>query len=168
MPIDESTDSQYLALARKYEDTAKMVARHYCHRDGYEYESLLCALTTHLWKTFPLLPADLDDSEKRAWVYSVLSNKACDMIRQEQRLHSHITFCDRLPDMAEEDDESYVKRLYELIEMLDINDKEVLSMYLEGKTMAEIGKSLGGSEQRALRRMKKIREKLRELNEKTR
>ena len=167
MSIDESLINQYIALARKYEDTAKMVARRFCHGDIYEYESLLCSLTTHLWKVYLQLPADLNDSEERAWVYSVLRNKACELIRQEQRRNSHIEYREQLPDIAEEDDGDCIKRLYELIEMLDSDDQEVLAMYLDGKTMAEMGRALGGSEQRAIRRMKKIREKLRELNNKT-
>ena len=167
MPNDESIDSQYLNLARKYEGTVKMVARRYCHRDGYEYDSLLCTLTTHLWQVYTKLPADLSDDEEGAWIYSILDNKACELARKEQLLHSRIEYRATLPDIAYDEDDVDKKRLYELIDMLDISDRGVLSMYLEQKSLAEIGRALGGSRQRAIRRLRKIREKLRELNAKT-
>lgn len=55
-------------------------------------------------------------------------------------------------------------RLYKLIDALDADDQKIIDMYLEGKTMKEIGQVLGGSDQRAIRRIRKIREKLCELN----
>ena len=166
MPNNESLEREYLDLARKYEDIVKMVARRYCHRDGYEYDSLLCTLTTHLWQKYNMLPADLNDAEERSWIYSILDNKACELARQEQVHHSRIEYRESLPDIADEEDDTYTKRLYELIDMLDISDRDVLSMYLENKSLAEIGKALGGTRQRAIRRLKKIRDKLSELNAK--
>ena len=167
MVADESLKSQYANLARKYEDTAKTVASHYCPYGGYVYRSLLCSLITFLWEVGSKLPPDLTDTEEQAWVYSVLNNKAHNLIRDEQVHHNRMEYRETLPEMADEEDDVYLKRLYDLIEMLDDGDRDVLYMYLDGKTMAEIGKVLGGSEQRALRRMKKIRAKLCELNEKT-
>jgi RNA polymerase sigma factor (sigma-70 family) len=167
MHDNETIKRQYFELARKYENTAKMVAGRYHPHGGYPYKSLLCDLITHLWEIYPRLPQNLSDHDEQAWIYTVLSNKARNLVRNEQLHLSKIEYCDTLPDVAEEDEDSNLtKRLYRLIDELDPDDQRILDMYFEGKTMEEIGQTLGGSDQRAIRRLNKIRKKLRELNTK--
>lgn len=167
MHNDESTKQKYLVLANKYKRTIKMVARRYYPHGDYMFESMLCDLTTHLWEMHPLLPQNLPDEEERVWIYTMLNNKARNMVRDEQLRLSRIEYCDTLPDVAEEEEDARLnERLYRLIDALDTDDQKIIDMYFEGKTMKEIGQALGGSDQRAIRRMKKIREKLRELNNK--
>ena len=166
MPFNDSQKEQFKDLACKYEDTAKAVAKRYCREGSFEYKSLLCTLITHLWETYSKLPAELDVQEE-VWIYSVLNHKALDLMRKEQSILSRIEYRETLPDVADEEDQVYINRLYKLIDMLDINDQEVLYMYLDDISLEEIGSALGGSRQRAIRRLRSIRQKLRELNDKT-
>ena len=167
MHNDETIKRQYFELARKYENTTKMVAGRYYPHGGYPYKSLLSDLIIHLWEVYPKLPHNLPDQEERVWVYTVLNNKARNLVRNEQLRLSRIEYCDTMPDVAEEDEGSrLVERLYRLIDELDIDDQRVLDMYFEEKSMKEIGEALGGSSQRAIRRLNKIRKKLREINSK--
>lgn len=165
MHDDETIKRLYFAFASKHKRTIKMVARRYHPHGDYLFESMLCDLTTHLWEIYPQLPHNLPDQDERVWVYTALNNKARSMVRDEQLRLSRIEYRDTLPDVAEEDEETMLTlRLYKLIDALDADDQKIINMYLEGKTMKEIGQVLGGSDQRAIRRIRKIREKLCELN----
>lgn len=70
-----------------------------------------------------------------------------------------------MPDIPDEDTTNpLVKRLYELIDHLDQDDKEFLDLYLGKKKIKYIAKTLGQSEQYVYRRLNEIKEKLRRLN----
>ena len=136
MHNDESTKQKYLVLANKYKRTIKMVARRYYPHGDYMFESMLCDLTTHLWEMHPLLPQNLPDEEERVWIYTMLNNKARNMVRDEQLRLSRIEYCDTMPDVAEEDEGSrLVERLYRLIDELDIDESAsnwTFEQYAEG------------------------------------
>lgn len=164
MHKNESEESLYIAFAHKYENTIKGVACNYCPHGGYLFHSLICDLTTHLWQVYPLLPPGVDEHDEAAWVFTVLNNKARNLLRNERLHHSLIEYRDSLPDVAAEEEEvNLTTILYEYIASLDDSDKKVLEMYLKSEPLAEIGKALGGSNQRATRRLNKIRQKLCEI-----
>lgn len=160
-----SLESQNRALVAKYDSTLRWVAGGYYPQGGYQYKALLCDLTTHLWEVYPNRPADMDDEAESAWVYVVLSHKALNLVRNEQRRNSMIAYSDTMPDVADDAAQlPLVDRLYELIALLDKDDREILKMYLDYKSLAVIGKSIGRNEAYVFRQMNKIREKLRKLN----
>ena len=160
-------ESQNKALVAKYDNTLRLVAGGYYPKGGYQYKALLCDLTTHLWEVYPNRPADMDDEAESAWVYVVLSHKALNLVRNEQRHNSLITYSDTLPDVKDEAGQSpLVDRLYELIALLNKDERNILKKYLNYISLAEIGKSIGRSEAYVFRQLNKIREKLRKLNAK--
>ena len=157
-------ERQYLAVVRMYEDTIRMVGGRFYPEGGYQYRALLCDLTTHLWEVYPKKPSDMDEEGEKAWVYVVLYNKALNLVRNDQLHNSVIKYCGTLPDIAVEDGSPLLERLYELIELLDDDDRKVLQGYLERRTIAEIAEAVEVSEASVFRQMKKIRATLRELN----
>lgn len=164
MHSDDSILGQYKALVHKYSDTIKMVAYRYYPNGGFQYEALLCDLTTHLWEVYTQKPAGMDDEAEKSWVYVVLTNKARNLMRNEQLYHSLIQNCETLPETADEGRSPQVERLYELIDRLGGNDRKLLEMYLKGYHIAEIADHLGKSQVYVFRQMDRIRKRLRELN----
>lgn len=160
-------ESQFISFVRKYDHAIKMVVCSYYPNGGYQYEALLCDLTTHLWQAYLKRPPGMDDEGEKAWVYVVLSNKASNLVRNDQLHYSRVSYCNTLPDMADVGRPPLVERLYELVEMLDGGDQKILMDYLSGYTIEEIAKDIGRNQLYIFRRMDKIRNKLRELNNKT-
>ena len=164
MHSNESQEEQFLVFIHKYENAIKGVAGAYSPHGSYLFHSMACDLTTHLWIVYPKMPSGMNEHEEAAWVFAVLNNKARNMLRSERLLHSRIIYRENMPDVEVEDEEASLTRaLYESIANLDQDDQEVLEMYLDNKTMKEIGVALGGSNRRAHRRLHKIRHKLHEL-----
>ena len=164
--MDETYDieCQYKAVVRKYEDTIRLVVGRFYPMGGFQYKALMCDLNTHLWEVYAKKPSGMDEEDEKAWVYVVMYNKARNLVRNEQLHNSVIKYCDTLPDIAEEERSPLLERLYELIEMLDDDDRRVLDRYLKHQPIAEIAEALGMSEASVYRQMKRIRNTLRRLN----
>ena len=157
-------ECQHMTVRRKYANTIRLVGGMFYPRGGYQYRALLCDLTTHLWETYAKKPPDMDEVEEKAWVYVVLYNKARNLVRNEQLHNSVIKYCDTVPDIAEEERSPLLDRLYELIELLDDDDRKVLDRYLKHQPIAEIAEAMEKSEASVFRQMKRIRNTLRRLN----
>jgi RNA polymerase sigma factor (sigma-70 family) len=158
-------EQRYLELAHQYEYTIKLVAGFYYPEGGYPHKALMCDLTTHLWAVYPKIPPDIGPDDERAWVYTVLNNKARNLVRNEELRMSRTTSIDTLPDLpADEEDNSMRRRMYRLIEMLDEEDQKLLGLYFEKEKIKTICKVLGRDRQYVHRRLKAICERLRELD----
>ena len=163
----DNLEGRCIALVRKYDRTIKLVAGLHFRGGDYRYRTLVCDLTTHLWEVYGKRPYDMDEEMERAWVYVVLSHKARDLVRNDQLHYSRIKYCDQLPEVAADEGQSpLVERLYELVRMLDKDDRELLNEYLNSRPIAEIGKTIGKSQAYVFRQLARIRKKLCELNEK--
>lgn len=155
----------YLDLVRRYENTLKRVARHFYPTEGHQYEVLLNDLASYLWEAFPNIPPHLNEQDERAWVYTMLHNKANNLVRNAQVHYSHIYYRANLPDLADESTENpLVTRLYELVEKLEEKDRQLVMLYLDSTPFKEMSMILGQSEPTLLRRMRKIKATLIQLN----
>lgn len=153
-------------MVRRYEYTLKRVAGYFYPQGGHQYNTLLCDLTTHLWDVLCKKPDDIQGQEEQAWVNAVLYNKARNLVRNAQLHYSHIEYREDLPELADESTENpLVTRLYELVERLDVEDKQLVMMYLDHTPFKEMSRILGKSEPTLLRRMKKIERLLAQMNQ---
>ena len=95
----------------------------------------------------------------------MLHNKANNLVRNAQTHYSHISYRANLPDQADESTENpLVTRLYELVEKLEEKDRQLVMLYLDSTPFKEMSMILGQSEQTLLRRMRKIKSTLIQLN----
>ncbi len=165
MSHEKDIEKQYLLLAKRYRNTVRLLSASYFPEGGYSYHALMCNLMTHLWMVYNKMPPEVGDEDEAAWVYTVLRNKARNYVRNERWHESCEVSGGEMPDIPDEDTTNpLVKRLYELIDHLDQDDKEFLDLYLGKKKIKYIAKTLGQSEQYVYRRLNEIKEKLRRLN----
>ena len=165
MTQDSDIEKQYLLLSRRYRNTIRLLSASYYPDGGYKYDALMCNLTTHLWEVYNKMPPEVGDEGEAAWVYAVLRNKARNYVRNEHLHENWEESRDVMPDIPDvETTNPLVKRLYELIDHLDKDDKDFLNLYLGKKKIKHIARLMGQSEQYVYRRLDEIKEKLRKLN----
>lgn len=116
-----------------------------------------------LWAAWPKLR---DVKYKTSWIYRVAQNVALVRYNEERRRPKHITL-DELthPPSTQDEDAENVNRLYCLIERLDDEDKELLLQYIDRVSQREIARSLNISEDAVNHRIRRIKDKLKKMNE---
>ena len=166
MKTEDVIKVEFEAFVQRHKETVKKIGGLFCAGTGYDYNDMMCNLTTYLWTIFlkrEEYEEPLDD--EGVWVFSALYRKAMNMIRDERCRRKYIVYSDTLPDIADECCANpLTERLYYLIGLLDKSDQKLLAMYLDQKTAKEMSEVLEISERQVARRMKKIRDKLIEMN----
>lgn len=124
------------------------------------YQEIVC----NLWHGWPKFQAASDTT---TWVYRVALNTAKSELRKLQRRGDRDTvpisarLCDTLADEAAD---PRIERLYSLIDLLPADEKELIFLYLDGLTHAQIAAVTGTSEGAAKQHIYRIRQKLILLN----
>ncbi|WP_026897032.1 RNA polymerase sigma factor [Daejeonella oryzae] len=113
-----------------------------------------------LWKSFPSFN---QQSNLSTWMYRVALNTAIYHLKQSKKRVNTISI-DLAPDRFKEDadfeEEERIRLLYEHIQMLNLLEKGIVILYLEGKSHEDIAAIVGISISNVGTRISRIKEKL--------
>lgn len=158
---------RFKEIAHRNDDTIKLIASNFYSPESYHFRALLTDLTTHLWLSVRNLDPDTRIYNEQAWVYAILFRKALSIVRDERRYQKHFIYnadFSNLPDRQEQELDPDTERLYSLINCLDDEDKEQLTMYLDGIPIKAIAALNGKTVLQTQQHLLYLRKKLRKLN----
>lgn len=123
------------------------------------YQEIVC----NLWRGY----LDFREESKEAtWVWRVALNTASSHHRYEKKMPKTEKLPAYLADTrAEEQPDPLVERLYELVSLLPQGDKKLANMYLEDMSVSEMAEVLKCSESTVKRRISRLKETLKRMNE---
>ncbi|WP_113923194.1 RNA polymerase sigma factor [Cognataquiflexum aquatile] len=113
-----------------------------------------------LWKSFGSFH---EQSKVSTWMYRVALNTAIFHLKQSKKRPVTIPFeleMDRLTDESDKAEEDRIKLLYEHIQQLNLLEKGIILLFLEGKSHEEIAEIVGISISNVGTKISRIKEKL--------
>jgi RNA polymerase sigma factor (sigma-70 family) len=113
-----------------------------------------------LWKSFGSFQ---EQSKLSTWMYRVALNTAIFHFKQYKKRPETIPFeleMDRLTDESDKAEEDRIKLLYEQIQQLNLLEKGIILLFLEGKPHEEIAEIVGISTSYVGTKISRIKEKL--------
>ncbi|MCR9017006.1 RNA polymerase sigma factor [Aquiflexum gelatinilyticum] len=113
-----------------------------------------------LWKSFGSFQ---EQSKLSTWMYRVALNTAIFHLKQSKKRPDTIPFeleMDRLTDESDKAEEDRIKLLYKQIQQLNLLEKGIILLFLEGKSHEEIAEIVGMSISNVGTKISRIKEKL--------
>lgn len=140
-------DSRYLAAAREHGAMIERLARGY-EADADLRRDLVQEIHTALWRSFAIFEGQCSE---RSWVHRIAHNVAVSHILTSRRTRRMpLVGLDQIAELAGDDDpegqvgeRALSQRLLATIHRLAPADRQVMLLYLEDLTAAEIGEVTG-------------------------
>lgn len=123
-------------------------------------EDLHQEIIFQLWKSFESFN---NDSKFSTWMYRVALNTAIYHLKQHKKRITTIPLevCTQtIPEEIDKSEEEKIKMLYESIQLLNLLEKGIIILYLEGKSHLEISAIIGISTSNVGTKISRIKEKL--------
>ncbi|MCH6198194.1 sigma-70 family RNA polymerase sigma factor [Aquiflexum sp. LQ15W] len=131
------------------------------YTDGkQDRKDLYQEIVYQLWKSFGSFS---EQSKLSTWMYRVALNTAIFHLKQTKKMPDTIPFeleMDRLTDESDKAEEEKIKLLYEQIQQLNLLEKGIILLFLEGKSHEEIAEIVGISVSNVGTKISRIKEKL--------
>ena len=155
---DDHSEQRFVETVSEHEGAILRVCLAFTDRRPENVRDMYQEIVYNLWKAFP---AFRGGSKVSTWVYHVALNTAVSQSRRAAMLPPFIKLDEaHLDDLAEECRDELVEQLYELIDMLDVNDKRLIFMYLDKLPVHIISKEMNLSEFAVRQRIRRIKLKL--------
>lgn len=160
MPHRDKGYTEFGQMLRRSQGILYRVCLAFTDRQPGSIDDLRQEIVCNLWQGWPKFRAESDTT---TWVYRVALNTARSELRKQRRHGRHSTLpidarlCDTLADEAAD---PRIEQLYSLIDRLPADEKELVFLYLDGLTNAQIATVTGASEAAAKQRIYRIRQKL--------
>ena len=139
------------------------ICRSYVGRSRDRINDLHQEIVYNLWRGYRHFR---DESKETTWVWRVATNTAVDHYRRRRqelpRVELHAGLYDTLVD---EPPDGLLERLYELIDMLDPQERKLADLYLGEVPIKEMAVILQCSENVVNNRIYRLKQRLKELNE---
>lgn len=132
-------------------------------KDADEVDDLFQDVLINLWKG---LDSFGGRSSVRTWIYRIALNTCISGQRKRKRQHSVPLTMDINLFEDGDDDTLQVKILYERINSLGLYDRALILLWLDNMSYEEIGAVMGISEKNVSVRLVRIKEKLKNINDK--
>lgn len=130
-------------------------------------EDLFQEIVFQLWKSFDTFN---EQSKLSTWMYRVAMNTAIYNLKSSKRKVNTIPIdfqTERFADMLDKTEEERIKVLYEQIQTLNLLEKGIILLYLEGKSHQEIAPIIGITTSNVGTKILRIKEKLKtQINKK--
>lgn len=156
-------ERQFENLVREHKRTIYTVCYMFS-KNSAEVDDLFQEILIRMWKGF-------DSFEKRSsartWIYRVALNAAINNDRKERRRISTVPLTiDIDPYEADDPSTQQIRQLYDRINQLDLIDRSLILMWLEGITYEEIGAIIGITPSNVGVRLLRIKDKLVKMSNK--
>lgn len=163
MRVEPPQRERYEDLVQRYGQALRRLAWSYS-RNSTEGDDLFQEIAMALWTA---LPRFRGDSSERTWVYRVAHNTAISHLAgHKRRTRRELTLApDEEPASADNPETKAVdrerrQRLWDGIRELPLTDRQIIVLYLEGMTAAEIETITGISQGYVATRLTRVRQKL--------
>lgn len=164
MRTDRHSMKRFTAVVRSNEDAIKRIGALFYPPDTYCYKALVSDLTTYLWLVYRDLPEGFVIHNECAWIFTVLYRHASSLVRQERNRQARLVYDADITNIADVDTNQSLTRLYRLIDKLEGEDEEIITLYLGKVPVREIAARYDMSPLKIYRRINSIGIKLRRLN----
>ncbi len=154
-----SVKKQFLNIIKENEGLIFKVAGFYTN-SPQDKEDLYQEIVFQLWKSFDTFR---DQSKLSTWMYRVAMNTAIYNVKTAKRQISTVsmgTETERVAEVADKAEEKTIRLLYESIQTLNLLEKGIILLYLEGKSHQEIGEIIGITTSNVGTKISRIKEKL--------
>ena len=136
-------------------------------QDAYVAEEVYSELLVLLWNSLETMPGRQE--EEADWIFAMARNTAVDFFRRRPKLNIVPLYETILNIATMEDENAMHEELYQLIDLLDDEERAIVMMKLGGWNAKEIGRRLGVSPKHINNRfssiVKKMRLKYKQMNE---
>ena len=147
-------------------DTYKEKLYWHIRRMAGSHEDTDDILQNVFMKIWTGLPSFRGESRLFTWIYRIALNTCISGQRKRKRQHSVPLTMDINLFEDGDDDTLQVKMLYERISSLGLYDRALILLWLDNMSYEEIGAVMGISEKNVSVRLVRIKEKLKNINDK--
>lgn len=158
--------SRFTQVIQEHERLILKVARLYTN-SVQDQEDLYQEIIFQLWKSFDSFN---QQSKLSTWMYRVAMNTAIYSLKRVKRQVNTVSLnaeTDRFPDVVDTTEEQKSKLLYASIQTLNLLERGIILLYLEGKSHQEIAEIIGITLSNVGTRISRIKEKLKSQIDKT-
>lgn len=149
---------EFMKLIKEHEGIIYKVSRAYCNQ-LQDQKDLYQEIIYRLWKSHSSFQGK---SKYSTWMYRIALNTSISYV-QKKKKNDKVLDSDYFIDRIEQVDqiiEERVKILYDQIQNLNIIEKGIILLYLEGKSYEEIAEITGFSKTNISTRLNRIKSKL--------
>ncbi len=156
-------EKQFENLVREHKRTIYTVCYMFS-KNSAEVDDLFQEILIRLWKGFDSFE---ERSSVRTWVYRVALNAAINNDKKERHRVSTVPLTlDIDPYEADDPSTQQIRQLYDRINQLDLIDRSLILLWLEGITYEEIGAIIGITPSNVGVRLLRIKDKLVKMSNK--
>ena len=161
--MNNDKEHQFELLVREHKRTIYTVCYMFSHNKT-EVEDLFQEVLIRLWNGFDHYEGR---SSARTWVYRVALNTAINQDKKERRRIETVPLTvDIDPFEADDSKTQQVRKLHDLISQLELIDRSLVLLWLEGISYDEIGAIIGITANNVGVRLARIKEKLVQMSKK--
>ena len=161
--MNNDKEHQFELLVREHKRTIYTVCYMFSHNKT-EVEDLFQEVLIRLWNGFDHYEGR---SSARTWVYRVALNTAINQDKKERRRIEMVPLTvDIDPFEADDPKTQQVRKLHDLISQLELIDRSLVLLWLEGIPYDEIGAIIGITPNNVGVRLARIKEKLVQMSKK--
>ena len=161
--MNNDKEHQFELLVREHKRTIYTVCYMFSHNKT-EVEDLFQEVLIRLWNGFDHYEGR---SSARTWVYRVALNTAINQDKKERRRIETVPLTvDIDPFEADDPKTQQVRKLHDLISQLELIDRSLVLLWLEGISYDEIGAIIGITANNVGVRLARIKEKLVQMSKK--
>ena len=155
--MNNDKEHQFELLVRQHKRTIYTVCYMFSH-DKVEIDDLFQEILIRLWNGFDTYEGR---SDARTWIYRVALNTAINQDKkQRRRIETVPLTVDIDPYEVDNPKTEQVRKLYDLISQLELVDRSLVLLWLEGISYDEIGAIIGITPNNVGVRLGRIKEKL--------
>ncbi len=155
--MNNDKEHQFELLVRQHKRTIYTVCYLFSH-DNAEVDDLFQEILIRMWNGFDSYEGR---SDARTWIYRVAFNAALNWNKkQRRRIETVPLTVDIDPYEANDPSTQQIRELYDRISHLDLVDRSLILLWLEGVSYEEIGAIVGITASHVGVRLLRIRDKL--------
>ena len=156
-------ERQFELLVREHKRTIYTVCYMFS-KDSNEVDDLFQEILIRLWKGFESFE---ERSSTRTWIYRVALNAAINNDKKERRRVKTVPLTiDIDPYDVDDPSTQQIRQLYDRINQLDLIDRSLILLWLEGVSYDEIGAIIGITPNNVGVRLLRIKDKLVKMSNK--
>ena len=161
--MNNDKEHQFELLVRQHKRTIYTVCYMFSH-DKAEIDDLFQEILIRLWNGFETYEGR---SDARIWIYRVALNTAINQDKKKRRRIETVPLTvDIDPFEADNPKTEQVRKLHDLISQLELIDRSLILLWLEGISYDEIGAIIGITPNNVGVRLARIKEKLVQMSKK--
>ena len=161
--MNNDKEHQFELLVRQHKRTIYTVCYMFSHNKA-EVDDLFQEILIRLWNGFDTYEGR---SDARTWIYRVALNTAINQDKKERRRIETVPLTvDIDPYEVDNPKTEQVRKLHDLISQLELIDRSLILLWLEGISYDEIGAIIGITPNNVGVRLARIKEKLVKMSKK--